>query len=162
VPTPIPVDLAIRVGWPTHEQAAVWIQRELDQIGFKTNIVKETDATFRQVAIKGDHALSIESWQSWINDPFYHLVFLFHTKSKFTNLSFHSSPNLDRLIDDHMHETNAEKRAAASRDAQKMLIDEAVWGLLWYEHWTRVTSADLVGLEKRWDTFERYYNLKRA
>ena len=70
---PIPVDLAIRVGWPTHEQASVWLQRELEQIGFKVNIVKETDATFRQLAIKGDHQLSIEAWQSWINDPFYHL-----------------------------------------------------------------------------------------
>jgi peptide/nickel transport system substrate-binding protein len=37
-----------------------------------------------------------------------------------------------------------------------------VWGLLWYESWTRVGSADLVGLEKRWDTFERYYSLRRA
>jgi peptide/nickel transport system substrate-binding protein len=37
-----------------------------------------------------------------------------------------------------------------------------VWGLLWYENWTRVGTSDLVGLEKRWDTFERYYNLKRA
>src|SRR5262249_62417747 len=78
---PIPVDLAIRVGWPTHEQASVWIQRELEQIGFKVNIVKETDATFRQVAVKGDHVLSIESWQSWINDPFYHLTFLFNSNS---------------------------------------------------------------------------------
>jgi peptide/nickel transport system substrate-binding protein len=161
-PAPIPVDLAVRVGWPTHEQAAVWLQRELEQIGFKVNIVKETDATFRQVAIKGDHALSIESWQSWINDPFYHLVFLFHTKSKFTNLSFYANSKLDALIDDNMHETNADKRAAASREAQKMLLDDAVWGLLWYEHWTRVLTADLVGLEKRWDTFERYFNLKRA
>src|SRR5207247_9601609 len=84
VKTPIPVDLAIRVGWPTHEQAAVWIQRELEQIGFKVNIVKESDATFRQVAIKGDHALSIESWQSWINDPFYHLTLLFNSTSTFT------------------------------------------------------------------------------
>jgi len=162
VTTPIPVDLAIRVGWPTHEQASVWIQRELEQIGFKVTIVKETDATFRQVAIKGDHALSIESWQSWINDPFYHLVFLFHTRSKFTNLSFYSNPALDTLIDEHMHETNADKRAAASREAQKILIDDAVWGHLWYETWTRVMSADLTGIEKRWDTFERYATMKRA
>jgi peptide/nickel transport system substrate-binding protein len=27
---PIPVDLAVRVGWPTHEQASVWLQRELE------------------------------------------------------------------------------------------------------------------------------------
>jgi peptide/nickel transport system substrate-binding protein len=159
---PIPVDLAVRVGWPTHEQASIWLQRELEQIGFKVNIVKETDATFRQVAIKGGHALSIESWQSWINDPFYHLTFLFNSKSKFTNLSFYNNAQMDKLIDDNMHEANADKRAAASREAQKILLDDAVWGLLWYESWTRVGSADLTGLEKRWDTFERYFNLKRT
>jgi peptide/nickel transport system substrate-binding protein len=159
---PIPVDLAIRVGWPTHEQASVWLQRELEQIGFKVNIVKETDATFRQVAIKGDHQLSIESWQSWINDPFYHLTFLFNSKSKFTNLSFYANPAVDKLIDENMHETNRDKRAAASREAQKILIDDAAWGFLWYENWTRVASADLTGIEKRWDTFERYYALRRS
>jgi len=159
---PIPVDLAIRVGWPTHEQASVWLQRELEQIGFKVNIVKETDATFRQIATKGDHHLSIEAWQSWINDPFYHLTFLFNSKSKFTNLSFYSNPAVDKLIDDNMHETNRDKRAVASRDVQKLVIDDAVWGLLWYENWTRVGTADLNGLEKRWDTFERYGSLKRG
>jgi peptide/nickel transport system substrate-binding protein len=159
---PIPVDLAIRVGWPTHEQASVWLQRELEQVGFKVNIVKETDATVRQIATKGDLQLSIEAWQSWINDPFYHLTFLFNSKSKFTNQSFYSSPAVDKLIDDNMHETNRDKRAAASRDVQKLVIDDAVWGLLWYENWTRVGTADLSGLEKRWDTFERYYSLKRG
>ncbi|HSE03057.1 MAG TPA: ABC transporter substrate-binding protein [Methylomirabilota bacterium] len=159
---PIPVDLAVRVGWPTHEQAAVWLQRELEQIGFKVNIVKETDATFRQIAVKGDHQLSLEAWQSWINDPFYHLTFLFNSKSKFTNLSAYSNPAVDKLIDDNMHETNRDKRAAASREVQKLVLDDAAWGLLWYENWTRVGTSDLVGLEKRWDTFERYYSLKRA
>jgi peptide/nickel transport system substrate-binding protein len=158
----IPVELAIRVGWPTHEQAAIWIQRELEQIGFKVSIVKETDATFRQVAIKGGHALSIESWQSWINDPFYHLTFLFNSKSKFTNLSFYANPKVDRIIDEHMHDTDRARRAAASQEAQKLVIDDAVWGLLWYENWTRVMTADLTGIEKRWDTFERYYPMKRG
>lgn len=162
VKTPIPVDLAVRVGWPTHEQAAVWIQRELEKIGFKVNIVKESDATFRQVAIKGDHTLSIESWQSWVNDPFYHLSFLFDSRQKFTNLSFYHSDKVNKLIDEHMHETNAAKRNAASEAIQRQIIDDAVWGMLWYENWTRVMSADLVGFEKRWDAFERYWAVKRA
>jgi len=159
---PVPVDLAIRVGFTTHEAASVWIQRELEKIGFKVNIVRETDATFRQVAIKGGHALSIESFQSWVNDPWYHLVFNFHTKSKFTNSSFYSNPVLDRLIDESMHETNREKRLGSALVAQKILIDDAVWGFLWYDSWTRVMRADLSGIEKRWDTFERYYAAKRA
>lgn len=158
----IPVDLAIRVGWPTHEQASVWLQRELEQIGFKVNIVKESDATFRQVAIKGDHVLSIESWQSWINDPFYHLSFLFDSRQKNTNLSFYNNPRVDQLIDENTHERNRDKRAAASQQIQKILIDDAVWGLLWYENWVRVMASDLSGIEKRWDTFERYYAMKRG
>ncbi|MBI4589714.1 MAG: ABC transporter substrate-binding protein [Candidatus Rokubacteria bacterium] len=158
----IAVDLAIRVGWLPHEQASIWIQRELEKIGFKVNIVKETDATFRQVAIKGGHALSIESWQSWVNDPWYHLVFNFHTKSKFTNMPFYSNPRLDKLIDDNKHEVKGDKRLAAAREAQKVLIDDAVWGFLWYDSWTRVMKADLAGLEKRWDTFERYHAVKRG
>ena len=162
VKAPVPVDLAIRVGWPTHEQAAVWIQRELEKIGFKVSIAKESDATFRQVAIKGDHTLSIESWQSWVNDPYYHLSFLFDSRQKFTNLSFYHNDRVNRLLDANMHESDLAKRNAASEEIQKILLDDAVWGLLWYENWVRVMSADLSGLEKRWDTFERYYAARRA
>jgi peptide/nickel transport system substrate-binding protein len=61
-----------------------------------------------------------------------------------------------------MHETNLAKRNAASQEIQRQVIDDAVWGLLWYENWTRVMTADLSGLEKRWDTFERYYAVRRA
>ncbi|HEV8615544.1 MAG TPA: ABC transporter substrate-binding protein [Methylomirabilota bacterium] len=162
VKTPIPVKMAVRVGYVTHEQAAVWIQRDLEKIGFKVEIVKETDATFRQVAIKGDHELSMESWQSWVNDPWYHLNFLMHSRSKFTNASFYSNPLLDRIIDESMAETNPDRRFGNARVAQKILIDDAVWGFLWYDGWTRVMKSDVSGIEKRWDTFERYYGAKRA
>jgi peptide/nickel transport system substrate-binding protein len=162
VRTPIPVKLAIRVGYVTHEQASVWLQRELEKIGFKVEIVKETDATFRQVAIKGDHELSIESWQSWVNDPWYHLNFLMHTNSKFTNASFYSNPVLDRIIEESLAETSPDRRLGNARVAQKILIDDAVWGFLWYDSWTRVMKTDVTGIEKRWDTFERYYGARRA
>jgi peptide/nickel transport system substrate-binding protein len=161
-PLPIALDLAVRVGWQPHEQAAVWIQRELEQIGFKINIVKETDATFRQVASKGDHQLSIEAWQSWINDPFYHLHFNFHGKAINTNTAFYSNPEIDKLLEENMRAPNGPNRLAAAKRAQQILIDDAVWGFLWYDSWTRVMRSDLVGVEKRWDTFERYYGMKLA
>ena len=158
--TPVTIELAVRVGWLPHEQAAVWIQTELEKIGFKVNIVKETDATFRQVASKGDHQLSIESWQSWINDPMYHMFFNFHSSAKGTNTGFYSNPLVDKLIDENMHEADNTKRVAAAKQLQKIIIDDAAWGHLWYDNWTRVMRSDLVGIEKRWDTFERYYNMK--
>jgi peptide/nickel transport system substrate-binding protein len=160
--TPIPIEFAVRVGWQPHEEAAVWIQRELQRIGFTVSIVKETDATFRQMASQGSHHLSIETWQSWINDPFYHLYFNFHSKAKTTNTSFYANPALDQIIDANMFEEDQPKRLAAAKQAQKILIDDGVWGFLWYDNWTRVMRADLVGIEKRWDTFERFRAMKLA
>src|SRR5512139_3849893 len=130
--------MAIRLGWSPHEQAAIWIQGELEKIGIKVNIVKETDATFRQSMSQGQHEISIESWQSWVNDAFYHLNFNFHTKAKGTNVNFYSNPKVDKLIEENMHEPNLEKRNAASREIQKIVIEDAVWGFLWYDNWTRV------------------------
>jgi peptide/nickel transport system substrate-binding protein len=162
VTQPVTLDLAVRIGWQPHEEAAVWIQRELEKVGFKINITRQTDATFRQLASKGDLQLSIESWQSWVNDPFFHLVPLFHSTSKGTNTAFYSNPALDKILDENYHEPNAEKRLAAAKAAQKIVIDDAVWGMLWYDNWTRVMRADLVGVEKRWDTFERFNAMKLA
>jgi peptide/nickel transport system substrate-binding protein len=159
---PIPVDLAVRAGWQPHEEAAVWIQRELHRTDSATKIVKETDATFRQMASRGNHHLSIETWQSWINDPFYQLYFNFHSKAKTTATSFYTNPALDQIVDANMFETDPARRLAAARQAQKILIDDAVWGFLWYDNWTRVMRSDLTGIEKRWDTFERFYAMKLA
>ncbi|HSS85729.1 MAG TPA: ABC transporter substrate-binding protein [Reyranella sp.] len=162
VTTPVTLDLAVRIGWQPHEEAAVWIQRELEKIGFKINITRQTDATFRQLASKGDLQLSIESWQSWVNDPFFHLVPLFHSTSKGTNTAFYANPKLDKLLDENYHEPNADKRLAAAQEAQRIVIEDAVWGMLWYDNWTRVMRADLAGIEKRWDTFERFTAMKLA
>ena len=153
--------MAIRLGWAPHEMAATWMQREFEKIGIKMNIVKETDATFRQSMTQGQHEISIDSWQSWVNDPFYHLQFNFNSKAAATNVNFYSNPVVDKLIAENMHEPNLEKRNAASREVQKIIIEDAVWGFLWYDNWTRVMKSDLYGLEKRWDTFERYQAVYR-
>ena len=153
--------MSIRLGWAPHEMAATWMQREFEKIGIKMNIVKETDATFRQAMSQGQHEISIESWQSWVNDPFYHLQFNFNSKAAGTNVNFYSNPAVDKIIAENMHEPNLEKRNAASREAQKIIIEDAVWGFLWYDNWTRVMKTDIYGLEKRWDTFERYQAVYR-
>ena len=110
----------------------MWIQRELEKVGFKINITRQTDATFRQLATKGDMQLSIETWQSWVNDPFFHMVPLFHSTSKGTNTAFYSNPALDKILDENYHEPNAEKRLAAAKAAQKIVIDDRGLGMLWY------------------------------
>ncbi|WP_423963916.1 ABC transporter substrate-binding protein [Bradyrhizobium sp.] len=159
---PTPVKLAVRVGYEPHEQAAVWIQHELEKIGFQVSIEKETDATFRQLSSSGDHELSIESWQSWINDPVYHLYLNFHSKAVGTNKGFYANPALDKLIDDNIRESDSMRRRAAVKQAQRILLDDAVWGLLWYDNWTRVMRSELFGIEKVWDSLERFDKMEFA
>ena len=161
-PGPIPVTLAVRLGYDPHEQAAIWIQRDLNKIGFQVDIVKETDATFRQLSSNGQHQLSVESWQSWINDPVYHLFWNFHSKAMGTNKSYYSNPSIDKLLDDNIREADPAKRDAAVKQMQQILLDDAAWGLLWYDSWGRVTRSDLVGIEKLWDSFERFDRMKLA
>jgi peptide/nickel transport system substrate-binding protein len=157
-----PVKLAVRVGYEPHEQAAVWIQRELEKLGFQVKIEKETDAAFRQLSSSGGHELSIESWQSWVNDPVYHLYWNFHSRSTGTNKGFYANPVIDKLIDDNMRESDLTKRAAGIREAQRILLEDAVWGLLWYDNWSRVMRSDLLGIEKLWDSLERFDKMKFA
>jgi peptide/nickel transport system substrate-binding protein len=59
-----------------------------------------------------------------------------------------------------MHETDKTKRMASVKKLQEILINDGVWGMLWYDNWTRVMRTELVGIEKRWDTFERYFDMK--
>ena len=66
-----------------------------------------------------------------------------------TNKGFYANPVLDKLIDDNIRETDKTKRAAAVKEPQEMLLDDAVWGLLWYDNWTRVMRSELIGIEKR-------------
>ena len=160
--TPTSVKLAVRVGYGPHEQAAVWIQRELEKIGFQISIEKETDATFRQLSSNGDHELSIEAWQSWINDPLYHLYWNFHSAARGTNKGSYANPALDKLIDDNIREGDLVKRTASVKEAQRIILDDAVWGLLWYDNWTRVMRSDLLGLEKVWDSYERFDRMSLA
>ena len=42
------------------------------------------------------------------------------------------------------------------------LLDDAVWGLLWYDNWSRVIRSELFGLEKLWDSLERFDKMKFA
>jgi hypothetical protein len=44
-----------------NEGDSAWIQRELEKLGFKVNIARETDATFRQVAMYASGSASAAS-----------------------------------------------------------------------------------------------------
>jgi peptide/nickel transport system substrate-binding protein len=79
-----------------------------------------------------------------------------------TNKGFYANPAIDELIDDNIREGDLVKRAAGVKEAQRILLDDAVWGLLWYDNWSRVMRSELVGIEKLWDSLERFDKMKFA
>jgi peptide/nickel transport system substrate-binding protein len=48
----------------------------------------------------------------------------------FTNSSRYANPAVDKLILGGMYEPNAAKRASMSREAQKLVVDDAPWAWL--------------------------------
>jgi peptide/nickel transport system substrate-binding protein len=79
-----------------------------------------------------------------------------------TNKGFYANPVLDKLIDENIREGDLIKRAASVKELQRILLDDAVWGLLWYDNFTRVMRSELLGLEKYWDSLERFQKMKFA
>jgi len=78
-------DLAVRVGFPTYEQIAIWIQSGIAEAGGQVNIVKMTDAEYLQKFNSGQLQAYIAEWYSWVNDPFYHLYWNFLSTNTGTN-----------------------------------------------------------------------------
>ena len=161
---PVTLDLAVRIGWQPHEEAAVWIQRELEKIGFKINITRQTDATFRQLATKGDHAaldrdLAVLGQRSVLPPR----VPLFHSTSKGTNTAFYIEPGAGqdprRELPRARTPTSAWPPPGAPRRSSSTTRSGACCGTTTGPAWC---ASDLVGIEKRWDTFERYYGFKRT
>ncbi|GAC1316475.1 MAG: ABC transporter substrate-binding protein [Chloroflexota bacterium] len=128
-------DLAVLQGRPQDEQIAVWIQSGLQQAGVAVNIVKMTDADYYDKYNKKQLQAWIGEFYSWVNDPMYHLFWNFHSKSPIAATGY-SNPTVDQLIDDNLYSTDAAKRDQASRQAQKLVVEEAPWALLYQLHYT--------------------------
>ena len=156
---PIPVDLAMRVGWPTHEQAAVWIQRELEKIGFKVNIVQGDRRHLPPDRHQGrppalDRGVAVVDQRPVLPpDVPVPLEVEVHQPGASTR-----TRRVDKLIDENMHETNRDKRVGAPRARPEDRHRRRRVGLALVRQLdARDAAPTSRGVEKRWDTFERYY-----
>ena len=77
----------------------------------------------------GTQALAVKFWQSRINDPFTTSTEIF-TARRWEPTKGYANPALDKLIDDKLREHDLIKRAAGVQEAQRILLDDAVCGLL--------------------------------
>jgi peptide/nickel transport system substrate-binding protein len=154
-------DLAIRIGFATHEQIAVWIQSAIAEAGGTVNIAKMTDSEYLEKFNAGQLHAFIAEWYSWVNDPIYHIHWNFNSRATGTNGVGYNNPRIDEIIDTAMYEPDLAKREALSKEAQQILVDEAPWGLLFQINYVAAARKNVAGFNWNTDTAARYWMVSK-
>ena len=154
-------DMAVRIGFPTHEQIAVWIQSAMQEAGANVNILKMTDAEYLDKFNSGALQTWIGEWYSWVNDPMYHLYWNFHSKATATNGVGYSNARVDEIIDSGMYEPDLAKREALAKEAQQIIVGEAPWGLLYTINFVVAARKSIKGFNWNTDTAARYWMVSK-
>ena len=154
-------DLAVLQGRPQDEQIGVWIQSGLQQAGVQVNIIKMTDADYYDKYNKKQLQAWIGEFYSWVNDPLYHLFWNFHSKSPIAAAGY-SNSTVDKLIDDNLYETDASKREQASKQAQKLVVEEAPWALLYQLHYTIAVRSNVQNFNWYPDVATRFWKVSKS
>ena len=155
-------DMAVRTGFPTHEQIAVWIQSSLAEIGATVNILKMTDAEYLEKLNTGALQTWVGEFYSWVNDPIYHLHWNFNSVATATNIAGYNNPQVDEMINAAMYEPDKAKRDQMSLDIQKIVVDEAPWGLLYQINYVVATRANVQGFQYNPDTTCKYWLVSKS
>lgn len=147
VKTPISVELTIRQSRAQDQQAAVFIQDKLRQIGINMKINRLPDAQFSERLNKKQLPFFIHDWYSWGEDPFYQMAFLAKSAAP-TNFSEYADPELDKLIDAGMWQHDEAKRAATSKQAQDILLRDTPLVPLYSPDWVVAARSDITGVTR--------------
>ncbi|HAL61407.1 MAG TPA: hypothetical protein DCP08_03260, partial [Chloroflexi bacterium] len=98
---------------------------------------------------------------SWVNDPIFHLLWNLKGDAP-KNLANYRNARVDELIEGGMHETDLYRRRMMSQEAQRIIVEEAPWALLYQPHWTVVTSTQVTGYAIYPDLLPRYRFLRKG
>jgi peptide/nickel transport system substrate-binding protein len=155
-------DLAVRIGFGTHEDIAVWIQSALAEAGVTVNVLKMTDAEYLEKFNTGTMQSFIGEWYSWVNDPIYHIHWNFNSAATATNGVGYSNARVDEIIAEAMYEPDQAKREALSKEAQQIIVDEAPWAFLFQINYVVAARKNIAGFQWNTDTATRYWMVSKA
>ena len=147
----------VLIGRPEDEQAATLIQASFREIGVQVDVQKLAEAEYQEKRNNGTAAMQIVEFYSWVTDHFYHLFFNLHSENTFTNSARYANKQVDRLIERGLYEPDAEKRASLSREAQKLVIDDAPWAWLFARDYFVPVAANLQDFPLWPDQNPRFY-----
>jgi len=157
---PFEVELAVQNSRAVDQQAAVFIQDALRELGITVNINILPDGEYSGRRDGREVAMFFHEWFSWGDDPFYQLTFLAKCGA-FTNFADGCNDRLDELIAEGTFETDPQRRAEIGLEAQKLMVEDANRIYLWSADWNLATRSDITGVMKDFTEVPRFEELAR-
>ena len=150
-----PITLSVRADWQEAERAAVLIQSNLKKIGLNVSIQKVAFAPFNEQEQGRKLHMWIDEWLSWVNDPWYHMSWNVSSDSP-TNYVSYNNPQVDALVKKWTLSLDVQGRIQGSKDAQKLVIDDAPHAFLVGPNWNVVLRKNVKGYVYYNDELNRY------
>lgn len=156
-----PIKLSIRIGTEEDERAAVFIQDALSKIGMNVEIEKLAFATFQEQEAKRELQMFIDEWISWVNDPYYHLSWIYSSKSPLVYTNY-KNERVDELIDKYtLWDGDENERNEASREIQKLIVDDVPIVYLLAPNFNVAMRSNVTGYVYYNDELNRYYYMDK-
>lgn len=154
-------ELVVRQAQPQDAEAAVFIQDALLEIGVNVEIERLPDAAYYQRLNEHSLPMFLHDWFSWGEDPFFQMTFLLKSEA-FTNYANYSNTEFDALLEKGTFELDPETRAAISRQAQEMAINDAPWAFLYSADYIVAARKGITGVTRPYDQTLRFEYLSKT
>lgn len=132
------------------KQVAEAIQAYLQQVGIQVELKTGDWPTFVKSVLKPlnetDFDAVLVGWGPLINDAHFTLYAQFHSSQavpKGLGLAYYSNPEVDRLLEQALSETDPQKRAELYAQAQQIIWQDAPWLFLYTQSNLLAASAKL-------------------
>lgn len=156
------ITITVRADWEEAERAAILISANLKQLGLRVQIQKLAFAPFNEQEQGRKLQVWIDEWLSWVNDPWYHMSWIVRSDSP-TNYVSYKNAKVDALIKRWTLSLDKRGRLEGSRQAQKLVVEDAPLAFLYGANWNVVTRKNVRGYRYYNDELNRYaYMYKTA
>ena len=137
------------------------VRNQLEAVGINATMETLEWGTYLQKTAEGEHDMFILGWVSVTGDADYGLYALFHSTQfgDAGNRTFYKNEKVDELLDKGRTSIDDAERAAAYKEVQEIIRDDAPWIFTW-------NGEDLVGTSNKISGFELHpaghYRLKNV
>ncbi len=118
------IELAYRIGYPAHEEAAVYVQADLAKVGITAKPEKIPPAAFTERARKNQMPFGFSNFVAYVNHPAYHTYWQYHGESGF-NWSRFNNPTVNELINRAQIELSQEGQRDLFTRIQDIVYEES-------------------------------------